>query len=218
MVKDNYWIAIRNLFNKKNILSYFQILKRAAIYIFILVNLSIMYIDGLPDKSHLGKAFTEFAPIARYQAFAMIYQPWSMFAPNPMNSNAFLQAEITFKDGSKRFWEFPRQTLMTGLRRVLVGDRYRLYAQESLKPGDVELMWQDASKFVARLITFEEEAAGTFRTIEKITFYRFSNTVLPPPEAPFIPHGQLSQSYEIDPVYHYSPTINQVTYDHKVSN
>lgn len=202
----------------KSIFRSFQLIKKISIYTFIIVNLAIMYIDGLPDKSPLGKLFTEFTPIARYQAFAMIYQPWSMFAPNPMNSNAFLQAEVLFKDGSKRAWEFPRQNLMTGLRRVLVGDRYRLYAQESLKPGEVELMWQDASKFVARLITFEEEAAGTLRTIEKITFYRFSNTILPPPEAPFIPHGQISQKYDINQVYDFIPTINQVTYDYKNNN
>lgn len=218
MINNRLRIAIKNFFSMKSIFRSFQLIKKISIYTFIIVNLAIMYIDGLPDKSPLGKLFTEFTPIARYQAFAMIYQPWSMFAPNPMNSNAFLQAEVLFKDGSKRAWEFPRQNLMTGLRRVLVGDRYRLYAQESLKPGEVELMWQDASKFVARLITFEEEAAGTLRTIEKITFYRFSNTILPPPEAPFIPHGQISQKYDINQVYDFIPTINQVTYDYKNNN
>lgn len=218
MINNRVRIAIKNFFSMKSIFRSFQLIKKISIYTFIIVNLAIMYIDGLPDKSPLGKLFTEFTPIARYQAFAMIYQPWSMFAPNPMNSNAFLQAEVLFKDGSKRAWEFPRQNLMTGLRRVLVGDRYRLYAQESLKPGEVELMWQDASKFVARLITFEEEAAGTLRTIEKITFYRFSNTILPPPEAPFIPHGQISQKYDINQVYDFIPTINQVTYDYKNNN
>ncbi|AHI06657.1 hypothetical protein BDW_10785 [Bdellovibrio bacteriovorus W] len=204
--------------DKNDLLKAWRITQKTAICIFIGVNLAIMYIDGLPDKTPLGKNFTDLPIVARYQAFAMIYQPWSMFAPNPMNSNAFLQAEVLFKDGSKRIWDFPRQNLMSGARRVLVGDRYRLYGQESLKPGSVELMWQDVSKYITRQVLIDEEAQSTFREVEKITFFRFSNTITPPPAAPFIPHGQLSQNYQIDPVFYYIPTVSQVNYDYKNNN
>ncbi|WP_295904101.1 hypothetical protein [uncultured Bdellovibrio sp.] len=192
----------------------FGIFQKTIIIMFFLVNVGIMITDGLPDRSALGARFIKL--ISRYQAFGMLYQPWSMFAPNPMNTNAFIQAELHFEDGTVEQWPLPRQTLMTGMRRVLVGDRYRLFGQETLLPNQNELAWFDISKYITRQIALRE-LDGHHRALKQIIFNRYSSVVRPPPEAPLIPHGTLSTYYKMDPVFYYVPTVEKVRYEAKNS-
>lgn len=193
---------------------YIDILKKSIIVAFFSLNVGIMIVDGLPDRSALGARFIK--AVARYQAFGMLYQPWSMFAPNPMNTNAFIEAQLQFDDGSSEEWKLPRQTIIEGFRKILIGDRYRLFGQETLLPNKNELTWFDVSKYIARK-TAQSEFNGKKRTLKKIVFNRYSNVIRPPPEAPLIPHGTRSQNYKIDPVFYYVPTMENVRHEAKNS-
>lgn len=200
------------LLNSKKGQVVFRRVKKTVIITFFALNISIMIVDGFPDRSVLGARFINL--VSKYQALAMLYQPWAMFAPNPMSTNAFVQAELQFDDGSTEVWPLLRQKLMSGARRVLVGDRYRIFGQESLLPNQNELAWFDISKFITRQVTLRE-LSGNKRTVKQIVFKRYSNHIQPPPAAPLIPHGAGSSHYNVEPVFYYVPTVEKVRYEAK---
>ncbi|MDG0816928.1 hypothetical protein [Bdellovibrio svalbardensis] len=189
-------------------------LKKTAIVLFFALNVSIMIIDGLPDRSVVGAKFIKL--IARYEALTMLYQPWAMFAPNPMNTNAYVDAEVYFTDGTSEVWPLPRQKILSGMRKIFVGDRYRLLAQESLLPYKNEEVWLDVSKFVSRQVLLNENK-GRHRTLSRIIFKRYTNRVSPPPEEPLRPHGTLSSSFEAEPVFVYASTTEKIGHEAKNS-
>ncbi|MGZ3771186.1 MAG: hypothetical protein ACXVCP_01825 [Bdellovibrio sp.] len=193
-----------------------QVTKKFIIICFFTLNISIMIVDGLPDRSALGGKFINL--VAQYQAWAMLYQPWAMFAPNPMNTNAYVNAELQFEDGTTQEWPLLRQRLLQNPRRILVGDRYRIFSQETLLPNRNELAWFDISKYIARQVA-QQEKEGQKRTLKQIIFKRFYNTVIPPPKGIFIPHGTFSSFYQSEPVFYYLPTtLEKVTYEAKNSS
>ncbi|WP_413570522.1 hypothetical protein ACLWBD_08085 [Bdellovibrio sp. HCB117] len=199
-------------FEIKKIKIVWDVFIKAVVLTFFFVNVGIMVADGLPDRSALGTKFIQ--TIERYQAFGMLYQPWSMFAPNPMNTNAYVEADIKFTDGSTAVWKMPRPTIVNGARKVLTADRYRIVGQETLLPNENELVWFDISKYVLREIaTIESKGQG--RVVSEITFSRFSNKVLLPNEAPFIPHGTMSTEFLKESVFVYKPTTEKVRYEAK---
>lgn len=198
--------------NSSHCTRYLRVLRKSIIVAFFSLNVGIMIVDGLPDRSALGARFIKL--VARYQALAMLYQPWSMFAPNPMNTNAFIAAQLQFDDGSIEEWKLPRQTIIEGFRKVLIGDRYRLFGQEVLLPNRNEQTWFDVSKYIARQVG-QSETNGKNRTLKQIIFNRYTNVVRPPPEAPLIPHGTPSTHYKIDPVFYYVPTTEKVRHEAK---
>ncbi|UXR64636.1 hypothetical protein EZJ49_16365 [Bdellovibrio bacteriovorus] len=189
-------------------------LKKILIVIFFSVNVGIMIADGLPDQSALGARFISL--VSRYQAAAMLYQPWSMFAPNPMNTTAFVQADLLFDDGSTAVWKLPRPQELPFLRQVLTGDRYRILGQETLLPQHNDLVWFDLSRYITREVMQQEVARNSGRTLKEIQFKRFESRILLPPEGTFIPHGQRSNKFNITHVFHYLPTYERVR--HEVQN
>ncbi|KYG65426.1 hypothetical protein AZI87_12885 [Bdellovibrio bacteriovorus] len=199
-------------FEIKKIKIVWNVFIKAVVLTFFFVNVGIMVADGLPDRSALGTKFIQ--TVERYQAFGMLYQPWSMFAPNPMNTNAYVEADIKFTDGTTTVWKMPRPSIISGARKVLTADRYRIVGQETLLPNENELVWFDISKYVLREIaTIESKGQG--RVVAEITFSRFSNKVLLPDEAPFIPHGQMSTEFLKESVFVYKPTTEKVRYEAK---
>ncbi|WII72372.1 hypothetical protein QJS83_00640 [Bdellovibrio sp. 22V] len=183
---------------------------KIVIFLFFSANVGIMVADGLPDRSALGTKYIKL--IARYQAFGMLYQPWSMFAPNPMNTNAHIEAVIYFDDGSHDIWKMPRQRNTEGLRKLLVADRYRLMGQETLLPNQNELVWFDLSKYILKQ-TALKEAKEKKRVVKNIVFNRFHSQIAPPTDSNFIPHGRLSSSYKAEPVFFFTPTAQQVRHE-----
>ncbi len=188
----------------------FTKINKIAIFIFFSLNVSIMFIDGFPDRSAFGAKYMRF--IARYQALSMLYQPWSMFAPNPMNTNAFVEADIYYTDGSKENWPFPKQTSFDGLKRTLVGDRYRIFGQETLVPNENELIWMDVGKYITKQIT-ERENISNKRIVKEIIFKRYYNKIIPPPEGDFRPHGTFSTFYNAEPVFQYQPELEKTSWN-----
>ncbi|KHD87071.1 MAG: hypothetical protein OM95_16560 [Bdellovibrio sp. ArHS] len=189
-----------------------DVITKALILTFFFVNVGIMWADGFPDRSALGGAFIK--SIERYQALAMLYQPWSMFAPNPMNTNAYVEADITFEDGSTTIWKMPRPSIINGARKILTADRYRIVGQETLLPNQNDLVWFDISKYVLREIA-QTEAKGAGRVVSKIVFSRFSNQVPPLEKGIFIPHGNKSTEFLKESVFYFTPTTQKVRYEAK---
>lgn len=186
-------------------------IKKLLILIFFTLNVGIMIADGLPDQSALGGRFISL--VSRYQAWAMLYQPWSMFAPNPMNTTAFIEADLRFDDGSTSVWKLPRPNDLPFFRKILTGDRYRILGQETLLPEHNDLVWFDLSRYITREIMQQESSKNSGRLLKEIQFKRFESRVHLPPEGSFIPHGQRSQRFDVTHVFHYVPTYERIRYE-----
>ena len=193
----------------------FQKIKYALICSFLAVNIVLIVTASLPDRSAVGDNILDV--LAPYQTFFALDQMWSMFAPNPASVNAYLDAEVTFKDGSKEHWTFPRPSKMPSLEKLLGGERFRKYSQENLVPMEKPEVWFDMSRFVANEIQQIENSAR-HREVADLQFYRHYNFVAPPKEK-FIPHGQMSTQYETEAVFHYKPSDKEkVTYEANINH
>lgn len=177
------------------------IFKKGLVSLFIAVHCVMMFTSALPDRSVVGDRILQF--LAPYHVFFGLDQTWSMFAPNPSAMNSYLDAVITFADGSTERWTFPRASQIDGLERFTAGERYRKYQQENLVPMENAELWFDLSRFVERDVnTIEKYGRG--RQFAEVHFYRHYNVIMPPTEV-FIPHGQLSKQFTEESVFHYKP-------------
>lgn len=186
-----------------------ECLKKSLITTFVLLNISIMIIEGLPDQSALGARFMKL--VGKYQSLTMFYQPWAMFAPNPMNTTAFIEADLTFSDGTTDTWRLPRPVNSSGMRKFLTADRYRIYGQETLVPGQNDLAWFDLARYITRQ-QIKNSSEGS-PTVTSIIFKRFSSRIQPPKEGQLIPHGTLSTRFEVEEVFKYTPAYKEVRHE-----
>ncbi|MGZ3771183.1 MAG: hypothetical protein ACXVCP_01810 [Bdellovibrio sp.] len=175
--------------------------KKTIISFFIVIQVTIMVIAGLPDKSAVGNAILD--NLYWYQVLFALDQTWSMFAPNPLSKNSYMDAVITFKDKSTEKWTFPRASHLDGWRRFTSGERLRKFQQENLIPKQKMELWSDLGLFLQREIN-RIEKNGQGRSIDYIEFFSYSSFVKPPSEK-FIPHGQVIDDYKKESVFVYKP-------------
>ncbi|WP_413580564.1 hypothetical protein [Bdellovibrio sp. HCB288] len=180
---------------------YFERVKLAGISVFIAFNLMIIMTASFPDRSELGRLILR--NFGYYIDVVGLEQPWSMFAPNPMSLNSYIEVEILFKDKSIEKWSLPRPTQMAGASKVIGGDRYRKFTQEYLMPDKNEEIWFDVARYVTRNVN-QIESQGRKREIEKLQFYRYYNYVKNPTEV-FVRHGEPSGEYKRESVFFFHP-------------
>jgi len=72
-----------------------------------------------------------------------------MFAPDPTTLNTYIEAEVTFRDGSMRVWSFPRMNELSYVDRYFK-ERYRKYSTEYLRVDSHSALWPDAARYIAR--------------------------------------------------------------------
>ncbi|WP_413577499.1 hypothetical protein ACLVWU_03965 [Bdellovibrio sp. HCB290] len=156
---------------------------------------------SFPDRSELGRLILR--NFGYYIDVVGLEQPWSMFAPNPMSLNSYIEVEILFKDKSTEKWSLPRPTQMDGFSKVIGGDRYRKFTQEYLMPEKNEEIWFDVARYVARNVN-HIEANGRKREIEKLQFFRYYNYVQDPQKV-FVRHGDMSGEYKRESVFYFYP-------------
>lgn len=175
------------------------IIRKTFISIFIAIQITIMVTAGLPDRSAVGKEILN--NLHWYQVFFALDQSWSMFAPNPVSKNSYMDAIISFKDKSTEKWTFPRASQLDGWARFTSGERLRKYQQENLIPNTKMEMWQDLSHFLEREIN-RIEKNGKGRAIDQIQFFKHTNSIKPPTEK-FVQHGQINTEYQAESVFVY---------------
>lgn len=183
---------------------------RAVVSVFLIVHITMMFVSGLPDRSALGKKILE--SISWYQIFFGLDQTWSMFAPNPSAENSYLDAVISFKDGSTEKWTFPRSSMLDDWERFTTGERIRKYQQENLKPMQRTDLWRDLSHFLEREVK-KIEVQGRGRQISFIQFQKHFSVVKPPQER-FVEHGRPTTDYQVENVFIYKPE-DEVKYEAK---
>ena len=161
--------------------------KRVVIRAFVVFHLMVIVSVSIPPNFFLVTAFhaqwllTALAEkLAPYAKTAGLQVSWSMFAPNPSRDNAYVDAEITYRNGRKQVWSFPQMQELGYLERY-VKERYRKFAAERLWAKENSALWPDAASYIARL---NSDATNPPQTV-KLVHYRFVIPPLPPPgEAP----------------------------------
>jgi hypothetical protein len=176
-------------------------LKKFAVASFVFVNVSMIVLGSLPDRSTLCRKFMNL--LQPYQNLFGLSQAWNMFSPNPSSKNSYVEAEIIFTDNSVEHWTLPRPTQMDWKEKFLGGERFRKFTQEHLLSRKRNGLLRDLGRFAAGDIE-AIESQGRHREISEIKFFEYWSLV-PKPEKQFIPHGQLTQNYTKSALYTYRP-------------
>lgn len=76
------------------------------------------------------------------------WQDWAMFAPNPLQATRYVDAEVTFQDGTKRLFGFPRLSQLNFIE-AWIEKRYRKYQYQLIDLN--QRPWnEDLARHVAR--------------------------------------------------------------------
>lgn len=120
--------------------------KRTLITLFVLVHVYIIFAWGLP-----GSPFRSVLchPVSQYVMYAGLWHSWEMFAPDPLAMNLTVEAEITYADGAKGIWEFPRMEKL-GFWERFQKERYRKW-RERVRQDAYNAIWTDVTRYIARL-------------------------------------------------------------------
>jgi hypothetical protein len=119
--------------------------------IFIVINLMMMIRAQLPsDAPVINYAYT---PVTVIQNYLSMWRGWSMFAPNPLRTNQYVDAKVHFKDGTSMIWNFPNIEEKSLLKRYFFSERYRKYSSDALRLTNKKHLWEDGAKYIVRKLS-----------------------------------------------------------------
>jgi hypothetical protein len=122
--------------------------KRIAISAFVLFHLVAISAWCLPVNSLLNDRFKQ--TIRPYILWTGLFAAWDMFAPDPVKLNSYVDAEVTFRDGSTRQNLIPRMDRIGFVDRYF-RERYRKFATEYVRMDSYSVMWPDVARYFARM-------------------------------------------------------------------
>ena len=136
---------------------------------------------------------------SRLAAYVMPFgfgQRWDMFAPNPPLSNNYLEAEVTFADGSRQTWRFPQLNQLGYFQRYR-RERHRKWAGERViaagrpHPAGAEA----AARFAVRQVG----RRGSWpRTVELV---RYRAQIPSPQRGRLPPYTEAPRDWARQPIY-----------------
>jgi hypothetical protein len=115
---------------------------------FIVVNLMMMIRAQLPSNAPVINYV--YKPVTFVQNYFSLWRGWSMFAPNPLRTNQYVDAKVTFADGTSIIWNFPNASETNVLKRYLFSERYRKYSSDALRLDSKKFLWEDSTKYIVR--------------------------------------------------------------------
>jgi hypothetical protein len=86
-----------------------------------------------------------------YISHVGLWQHWGMFAPQPSNLNAYLSAVVTYQDGSRQEWTWPRMAELDLVAKY-PKERYRKFA-EYARMDRFAFMWPSLAQYAAEVNT-----------------------------------------------------------------
>ena len=127
-----------------------QSFKKYLVTIFIIANLMMMIRAQLDQKSPVINYV--YTPITFIQNYFSMWRGWSMFAPEPMRMNAYIDAIVTFEDETEYVYNFLNIEDESLYERYIYGERLRKYMTDGLRLDSKSYLWKDAAKFVLKKI------------------------------------------------------------------
>lgn len=70
------------------------------------------------------------SPIKYYLMSSGVWQYWDMFAPNPSNWDGYVDAVVTYKDGTEKQYQYPRMRKL-GIVERYFKERYRKFLERA---------------------------------------------------------------------------------------
>jgi hypothetical protein len=125
-----------------------------------------------------------------------------MFAPEPSSLNAFIRAEVRFKDGTTGFFDLPRMSKLSLVDRYLK-ERYRKWAIDNLRSDDYKSYWPAAASYVAR----EANHNSAVPPVE-VSLWRYW-TMVENPYKKFVPVGYRIQDEKLEKFKFYTQAIKE---------
>jgi len=145
-------------------------LVRQAVTVFVAFHIVAIALWALPvDPALTGLVQTVLGP---YFSLVGLRQEWSLFAPDPMISNSYVDAQVTLGNGESQNWSFPQLDGL-GLAKRYSKARYRKYTGW-LYRKPYRYAWHDAARYIARQF---KDAASPPLTVRLIRHW----AAIPPP-------------------------------------
>ena len=151
---------------------------RRALNLFIVWHLFALAIWLLPDNSAIVQNCVGL--VRPYVVGTGFAQSWSMFSPWPDKLDVYLEAQITYADGEKRSWEFPRMAHM-GYAQRYREERWRKMVEVCTHGGN-QVLWPALARYAARVNNYDTQNPPT--SVELIQHSR----TIPPPGQPIPPY------------------------------
>jgi hypothetical protein len=123
-------------------------LARIVITAFLLFNLAAIASWAVPVNLLFVSRFKD--SVRPYMLWSGLFQSWEMFAPDPRSTNVYVEAWLTYQDGKTSVWSFPRMEQL-GYYDRYQKERYRKWANDSLRLDSNSALWPDAAAYIARL-------------------------------------------------------------------
>jgi hypothetical protein len=68
----------------------------------------------------------QFQPVRTYTGVTGFWQYWDMFSPNPAQEDIWVDAEVIYKDGTSKIYQYPRMFLLS-IPEKFLKERYRKF-------------------------------------------------------------------------------------------
>ncbi|MGE0541030.1 MAG: hypothetical protein AB7R89_12710 [Dehalococcoidia bacterium] len=120
--------------------------RRLAISAFILFHIVATIFWVMPQSALRDQLWPR---TGKYIGYLGLYQSWGMFAPEPSNLNLYLTAVVTYQDGSRQEWTWPRMAELDLASRYQK-ERYRKFA-ENAHLDAYSYVWPSMARFAAEV-------------------------------------------------------------------
>lgn len=152
---------------------------RKGINLFLVWHLFALTIWLAPSNSAIVQSPLGVGLVRSYMTLTSFAQSWSMFSPYPDRLDVTMEAQITYADGEKRSWFFPRMAHMGYVRRYQE-ERWRKLVEVATH-GNSQALWLAMARYAAR-------ANNTDRRNPPVSVLLFQHSrLIPPPGAPLPP-------------------------------
>jgi hypothetical protein len=121
--------------------------KRRAVNLFLLWHAFALFMWLMPSGSPIVQACV--GMVRPYMVVTAFAQSWSMFSPDPDRMDVYLEAQITYANGEKRSWEFPRMSHLGYVKRY-EEERWRKMTEVATHGGNHNL-WPALARYAARV-------------------------------------------------------------------
>lgn len=91
-----------------------------------------------------------FQPIPLYLLTTGFWQYWDMFSPNPAQIDIWCDAQVVYKDGSTKHYQYPRIALLP-LEMKFLKERYRKF-YERVNQDQYSYLWPPFAQRIAHLM------------------------------------------------------------------
>lgn len=152
---------------------------RAAINVFLVWQLYALMIWLVPSSSAVVQSPAGVGLVRMYMTLTSLAQSWSMFSPYPDRLDVTLEAQITYRDGSKRFWYFPRMAHM-GYAQKYEEERWRKLVEVATH-GNNPVLWLSMARYAARANDIDPKN----RPVNVVLLQH--SRMIPPPGTPMPP-------------------------------